>query len=195
MKKNSLLLAAAFLLLVLMSVGCYTVLKHPQVEPAHDAQAQVLEEEEFGFEAPPNRVTFGTDCQSCHNSSVGAYHAMTVPAPVAEPSPRWSYYYDTPWWFPYYASPGGGSNTGSEAEKKRPFDRRRNSVPEEPSASAGNAAAPAPAHSAGSLAKPATGNSDSSSTTETKRDDTNKRSERRSSDTEKKETSRRDRKP
>lgn len=196
MKKN-LYLAAALSLFALMSWGCYTVLKHPQVEVARETsahEASAREEEEFGFEARPNRVTFGDDCQSCHSREVAAYHAMAVPAPVAEPTPRWAYYYDTPWWFPYYANASGrGGNDDAEDQKKRPFDRRQNSAPAESSSSSGSAAAPAP--SGGSVAKPA-GESASSSAA-AKSDDADKRSERRSNEStsEKKESSRRERKP
>jgi hypothetical protein len=193
MKRNSQWAAAVLLLLVSLSLGCYTMLKHPHVEAAREAQQ---EEEEFGFEARPNRVSFGDDCRSCHNDRVATYHAIAVPAPVAEPTPRWSYYYDTPWWFPYYASGNNAGNADQTEPKKRPFDRRQNSVPSESSASGGSAAAPMPAPSAGSVAKPA-GDNNASSSTETKRDDGNKRAERRSNENtdDKKESSRRDRKP
>lgn len=194
MNKKLYLTAAATLFFVITSMGCYTVLKHPQVELAREAEAH--EEEEFGFEAHPNRVTFGDDCQSCHNAEVGAYHAIAVPAPVATPSPRWEYYYETPWWFPYYASSGQGSGSESAEQKKRSFDRRRNSVPEETSGSSvGSAVAPVPVPSAGAVAKPAGDNTPAASTGAKTEDDSNKRTERRSSETEKKEAPRRDRKP
>ncbi len=197
--KRMMQLAAALLLVMSLSLGCYTVLKHPQVELAREEQAQEMlpdQEEEFGFEARPNRVTFGDDCQSCHSREVAAYHAIAVPTPVSEPTPRWSYYYETPWWFPYYASGGNGGNTDQTEQKKRPFDRRQNSAPTESSAGGSSGAAPLPAASAGSVAKPA-GENNSSSTGAKRDEDTDKRSERRSNEntSEKTEASRRDRKP
>lgn len=191
MKKSSLWVAAPLSLSLLTGVGCYTMLKHPQVEPAREAVAQAQAEEEFGFETRANRVSFGDNCRSCHDSNVATYHAIAVPYPVAEPSPRWSYYYETPWWFPYYASSGSSGNAESEEQKKRSFDRRRTSSSDESSYS-GSAATPVPAPSSGSLAKPASeGNASSGASSQ----DANKRSDRRSSDGEKTESSRRERKP
>jgi hypothetical protein len=154
------------------SAGCYTMLKHPRLQT--EDRAASTENHYYDGEA----VTFADDCASCHSTgSLRAYH-RAVPPPRRYVSPTWDYYYDYPWWIPYYASGSGNAaaNASEDEQKKRPFDRRRQSRPEEPapssSASTPASTTPAPA----TVAKPA--DSGAPANTPTKSADTNKREER-----------------
>jgi len=173
-----------FLFLITSLWGCYTVLKHPRI-PVRDTEQQ---ENAIDWE----RVSFGNDCHACHNSNAGMYHAMAVPAPRAVPSTQWRYYYETPWWFNYYAAPDadGAAQTSAE-QSKRPFDRRQAGSAPEPNPGIAAPAAPTPA--TGSIAKPATSGSDSApASNSTTENDGQKREGKRAVDSS--ESSRRTRK-
>ncbi len=155
------------------SVGCYTMMKHPRLQ----TEDRVSSDENNDAEA----VTFADDCASCHSAgSLRAYH-RTVPPPRRLVSPTWDYYYEYPWWIPYYSSgsPNSNANTPENEQKKRPFDRRHQSQPQEPTpsqASTPASSAPAPA----TVAKPADTGAPASPSPKT--EDTNKREEKRSGD-------------
>jgi len=152
-------------LLLLASVGCYTVIKHPRLA----AEGQAASEDYT------TSVTFGDDCRSCHAAGRSGYHAIAVPPPRLEPSWRWTYYYNTPWWQSYYAP----AAAADEAEaSKRPFDRRRQTTSEEQApAGFAPAAQPLPPATAGAVARPST--RDSSTTAPAPKEDSGKRRARR----------------
>jgi hypothetical protein len=175
------LIAAAALIAVACSVGCYTLLKHPRLHTEEEAVSP--------YEI--DHVTFAENCGSCHDAATLTYHHRAVPLPGEFVSPRWDYYFEYPWWLPYYASP----NTPSEEEeqKQRPFDRRHLRPPDETnpaqlSAEPPSSTPPPPA----AIAKPAdSGNTPPADTP--KDQDANKRDERRSGESQSKD--RRTRKP
>lgn len=156
-------------LLLVPGVGCYTVIKHPRLAAAGEVASA-------DYTVP---VTFGDDCRSCHAASTSGYHAIAVPPPRPEPSWRWAYYYDTPWWQSYYAPAADGS--ADEAKpSQRPFDRRHQSTQEEQAATGfAPAAQPLPPATIGAMARPAT--TDSSTTTPAPKPDSGKRRARRGS--------------
>lgn len=155
------------------SVGCYTMLKHPRLQT--EDRASSADNYYYDDEA----VTFADDCASCHSTgNLRAYH-RAVPPPRRYVSPTWDYYYDYPWWIPYYSS--GNTSTGATAsedeQKKRPFDRRRQSRPEEPAPSSSASTTPASSTPApATVAKPA--DSGAPANPPAKSADTNKREER-----------------
>lgn len=136
------------LCLLMMTWGCYTVLKHPRV-PVADTGAQ---EDAVDWE----RVSFSNECGACHETATGSFHAIAIPPPRPAPSPQWLYYYDTPWWFQYYSVPAGagGSMDSSDEQQKRGFDRRQ--LGQGVESTANNLPPAAPIPPAGSVAKPST---------------------------------------
>jgi len=153
--------------LIASSIGCYTLLKHPRVQiddrtaPARDGEA----------------VGFADDCSACHNlAGLSTYHPA-VPPPRRFISPAWGYYYDNPWWIPYYTPivPGGADGATTEEQKKRPFDRRHLSRQDETSPS--TASTPEPSANPGTIAKPA---DSGDKQVKPQQQDTNKREEKRS---------------
>jgi len=176
---RNLFIALAAVSFIGTSVGCYTMMKHPRVQ-TDDRAASAHESEMVGFT---------DDCSGCHSPGSLRVHHAAVPPPRHVVSPTWSYYYDNPWWTPYYTPvvPGGEGATAAE-QKKRPFDKRHLSRPDEANSPAVNS--PEPASNPGTLAKPTdSGNSPPAAKTE----DTNKREEKRSGETQSGE--RRTRKP
>ena len=118
--------------------GCYTLLKHPRFA-TEDLDSETANS------AP---VTYADDCASCHES--GSYlDAHGYGPPPSSAYDRWYYYYEYPWWIPYYAPrPGDGDNAAGE-QQQRPFGRRHRSADHEgqPSQTAvtGSGAAQSPA--------------------------------------------------
>jgi hypothetical protein len=179
MKSNQgLWIALAALLAVGSSIGCYTLLKHPRVQT----------EDEVASPYEPERVSFADNCTSCHNAASLAYHQRAVPLPAQFVSPRWDYYYDYPWWIPYYAA---GDATSEEEQKQRPFDRRHMRQPDESNPTQASSPQPAPNPST-VVAKPGdSGNTPPAD--QPKSQDSGKRDEKRSGDG--KSSDRRTRKP
>jgi hypothetical protein len=167
-----LLFAFAALTLIGSSLGCYTLLKHPRVQIDDRAPAYYDDD---------GRIGFADDCASCHSLGSLQAHHPAVPPPRRVVSPTWDYYYDYPWWIPYYGN-ANNSNPDNEGEqKKRPFDRRHLSTPEE-SAAPSSASAPAPSQApAPAIAKPANAN-EGNSAASPKNEDNTKREEKRSGD-------------
>lgn len=160
----------AICLLMLTSVGCYTVIKHPRVQ-----SERVAESEDFA-----TKVAFGDDCQSCHNANVSAFHSIAVPPPRTAPSWRWEYYYDTPWWVSYYAPASGGKQADAEEQKKRGFDRRHTAQPVESTPSAYTPAEQPPSTPApGAVARPSV--KDSATADPPQKEDDGKRRAKRGS--------------
>jgi hypothetical protein len=156
------------------SVGCYTMLKHPRLKI--DDKTSYAGEYEHGYDDEP--IGFADDCASCHSPGSLQVHHPAVPPPRRLVSPTWDYYYDYPWWIPYYASGSSNANSPEEEQKKRPFDRRHQSRPEEPAAASSSASTPSsptPAPTA-TIAKPA--DSGAPASTPQKTENTNKREER-----------------
>lgn len=179
---RGLFIAIAAVSFIGSSIGCYTMLKHPRVQTDDSAVSAHDDDMMIGF---------ADDCASCHSASSLRTHHPAIPPPRHVVSPTWDYYYDNPWWMPYYtpAVPGSGAPTADEEQKKRPFDRRHLSQPEDTNTPA--ASAPAPTPSAGTVAKPA--DSGASQPAAPQPQDTNKREEKRSGDSQSGE--RRTRKP
>ncbi len=154
-------------LLFLASAGCYTVIKHPRLAAEGEAASA-------DYSVP---VTFGDDCRSCHAAGTSGYHAIAVPPPRPQPSWRWEYYYDTPWWQSYYAPAAAGSAAEAE-QSKRPFDRRHQTTREEQApAGFAPAAQPLPPATVGAVARPSA--SDSSTTAPAPKEDSGKRRAKR----------------
>jgi hypothetical protein len=180
---RQLLFAIAALSLIGSSLGCYTLLKHPRVQ-IDDRPPAYYEEDE--------RVSFADDCASCHSPGSLQSHHPAVPPPRRTVSPTWDYYYAYPWWIPYYASGNNPEEAAEKEQKKRPFDRRHLSTPDE-NVAPSQASTPAPSTApTPAIAKPANAN-EGNSTTPPKSEDTNKREEKRSG--EDKSDERRTRKP
>lgn len=157
-------------LLMLTSLGCYTVIKHPRVHAERGAES-----DDFS-----SKVAFGDDCQSCHNAGVNAFHSIAVPPPRPAPSWRWEYYYDTPWWASYYAPAAGGGQASETETQKRAFDRRRTAQPEEPTPPAFAPTEQPPALPAtGAIARPNA--NDSAATEPAQKEDSGKRRAKRGS--------------
>jgi len=179
---RNLLLAFAAFALIGTSLGCYTMLKHPRVQTddRSSTSSGAHESEMIGF---------ADDCSGCHSlGSLRAHHAA-VPPPRRIVSPTWADYYDTPWWTPYYTPVvRGGANAAAEEQKKRPFDKRQISRPDEPNPP--SVSTPEPASNPGTVAKP-TGSGNSRPASQPP--DANKREEKRSDDSQSSE--RRKRKP
>lgn len=153
--------------------GCYTMLKHPRINI--DDKAAYADEQYYGDEA----VSFADDCASCHSPGSLQVHHPAVPPPRRYVSPTWDYYYDYPWWIPYYTSghTNGNAGTTEEEQKKRPFDRRRQTRPEEPANTPSSTSTPSPSTPApATVAKPADSGAPASAPPKT--ENTNKREER-----------------
>lgn len=158
-------------LLLLTSLGCYTVIKHPRVHAERGAES-----DDFA-----SKVAFGDDCQSCHNAGVNAFHSIAVPPPRPAPSWRWEYYYDTPWWASYYAPAAGGGQASESETQKRAFDRRRTAQPEESTPPALTPSEQPPALPAtGAISRP-NANDDSGTAEPTQKEDSGKRRAKRGS--------------
>ncbi|MDZ7292294.1 MAG: hypothetical protein ONB44_21165 [candidate division KSB1 bacterium] len=155
------MLAAIF---ILSSLGCYTLLKHPRVQSGDRLPSSYAED----------RISFAENCASCHSvTSLSTYH-RAIPPPRRYVSPTWDYYYDYPWWIPYYA-PGNADTNVEAAQRKRPFDRRHLSTPDETAPA--QTATPAPAPGPTTIAKPADAGTPPNTP---QREDTSKRDEKRS---------------
>jgi len=157
------------------SIGCYTLLKHPRVQT--DERSSLAHDE---------TINFSDNCSGCHSLGSLRAHHPAVPLPRRIVSPVWDYYYDDPWWRPYYTPVAGDSPT--EEQKKRPFDRRHLSGQDENNSPAANA--PEPASNPGTITKPADSGNGSA---KPQPQDTDKREEKRSGDN--KSSDRRTRKP
>ncbi|MCI0690651.1 hypothetical protein L0337_01445 [candidate division KSB1 bacterium] len=181
---RGLLIALAAACALGTSVGCYTMLKHPHLKI--DDKASYAGEYEYGYDN--EAISFADDCASCHSPGSLQVHHPAVPPPRRFVSPAWDYYYDYPWWMTYY-TPG---NSTEEEQKKRPFDRRHQSRPEESVAAPSSASTPAsPTPAPATVAKPADPGAPPNPPAKT--ENTNKREER---DSEKKQSGeRRTRKP
>lgn len=180
--KSRLWFALAAVLAIGSSVGCYTLLKHPRLQTEANSTTSSHAE----------RVTFAESCVGCHDTATLSYYHRAVPLPGEFVSPRWDYYYDYPWWIPYYAGATPDPQTDAEGEQKqRPFDRRQLRQPEEPAPVQASSSSQTPASPA-AVAKPAeTGNATSAEPP--RNQDTGKRDERRDGDS--KSSGRRERKP
>jgi hypothetical protein len=155
------------------SVGCYTMLKHPRINL--DDKSSHAGENYYNDEA----ISFADDCASCHSPGSLQVHHPAVPPPRRFVSPTWDYYYDYPWWIPYYTAgnTNGNAATPEEEQKKRPFDRRHQSRPEEPATAPSSASTPSPSTPApATVAKPADPGAPAS--TPQKTENTTKREER-----------------
>lgn len=167
------------------SAGCYTMLKHPRLKI--DDKASYTGENEYGYDN--EAISFADDCASCHSpGSLQIYHPA-VPPPRRFVSPIWDDYYDNPWWITYYSP---ANSPAEEEQKKRPFDRRHQSRPEESAAAPSSPSTPSsPTPAPVSVAKPT--DSGAPANTPAKTENKNKREER---DSGKKESGeRRTRKP
>ena len=179
------LFAFAALSLLGSSLGCYTLLKHPRVQVDDRASAYYGDNE---------RVGFADDCASCHSAGSLQTHHSAVPPPRRVVSSTWDYYYDNPWWIPYYAPANNTDGTEANEQKKRPFDRRHLSAPEENVTPSSSASTPAPSTApTPAIAKSANAN-EGNATASPKNEDANKREEKRSGDDDK-SSERRTRKP
>jgi hypothetical protein len=98
-------------ILILLS-GCYTVIKHPNVNFA-DSSGEIY----------TSHISYKSNCVECHSSSAMIYFYNLVPAHVSSP---WSYY-NTPWWLWWSGSPVDTVQVGSEAspERSREFGSHR----------------------------------------------------------------------
>jgi hypothetical protein len=76
-------------LIFVLSTGCYTVIKHPGVVDAENA--------EFSHE-----IYFSDDCSSCHQENVDNFVYQKNYSPhlnYIQNNDRWHHYYQTPWWY------------------------------------------------------------------------------------------------
>jgi hypothetical protein len=171
---RDLLIALAAACALGTSIGCYTMLKHPRIKI--DDKASRADEYYYDDES----ISFANDCASCHSPGSLQVHHPAVPPPRRLVSPTWDYYYDNPWWIQYYTSGNSNADAGTteEEQKKRPFDRRHQSRPEEPAATPSSAATTpsAPTPVPATVAKPA--DSGAPASTPPKTENTNKREER-----------------
>jgi hypothetical protein len=154
------------------SVGCYTMLKHPRLKI--DDRTSHAEEYYYDDEA----ISFADDCASCHSPGSLRAHHRAVPPPRRLVSPTWDYYYEYPWWIPSYNAGNTDADAPEGEQKKRPFDRRRQSRPEEPAAPSTTSvpASPSPAPVPATVAKPA--DTGAQPSTPPKTENTNKREEK-----------------
>lgn len=171
---RNLFFAVAAFAFIGSSLGCYTLLKHPRIE-VDDRVAAANEDA---------AIRFDDDCSGCHTYGSLRAHHPPVPPPRHMVSPQWDYYYDNPWWNPYYtpAAPvySPSTPTAGEEQKKRPFDRRHQSSQDETSPA--TVSTPEPAPNSGVVAKPVeSGNSQPASKPQPQ-PDTNKRDEKRAGD-------------
>lgn len=165
------------LFVVAICGGCYTVIKHPR--PARD-----------DGQAAADKVTFGSECQSCHTGGAWTHTGIAVPPPRPALSSNWYYYYETPWWYDYYASK---EEAEQAAQSQRPFDRRKMTQPSDGQAASAPAALPAP--TSGALARPTTTNDGSDSQDAPAAADDGKRSGKRDTNANADSSKRRTRKP
>jgi hypothetical protein len=177
---RGLFIALAAISFIGSSVGCYTLLKHPRVQ-IDDQTGSAHEDDAM--------IGFADDCSACHSAGSLQTHHPAIPPPRRIVSPEWDYYYDYPWWIPYYTPVVPGGNPATEEEqKKRPFDRRH--LSQQDDANTPSTSAPVPTSNPGTVAKPVdSGNSQPAPQPQ----DTNKREEKRSGDSQSGE--RRTRKP
>jgi len=170
---RGLFLSLAAISFIGTSIGCYTLLKHPRLQTGDRVASEFSE---FNDEA----IGFADDCSACHSAGSLRTHHPAVPPPRRIVSPAWDYYYDYPWWIPYYtpAVPGGSNPTAEEKQKKRPFDRRHLSRQDETSPP--SVSTPEPAANPGTIAKPA--DSGNSKPNDKPQQDDGKREEKRSGD-------------
>lgn len=171
------------LLAIGSGAGCYTLLKHPRLQT----------EDKLTFSHQDERVSFADDCASCHNASTMVSHWMAVPSPGQFVSPRWNYYYDYPWWIPYYSTDDSISGSEEMQHKQRSFDRRHISKTEEPNPPQISTPQPTPASATPTLARPVNSGENPTPDHSTSRE-TSKGEEKRSGE-ESKKNERRTRKP
>ena len=166
------------LFVVAICGGCYTVIKHPR--PIRD-----------DGQAVADKVTFGSECQSCHTGSAWTHTGIAVPPPRPALSSNWYYYYETPWWYGYYASK---EEAEQAAQSQRSFDRRKMAQPAgDQSVSAPPPALPVP--SGGALARPTTTNDGTDSQAPPAAEDDGKHSGKRDTNANADSNKRRTRKP
>ena len=99
-----------------VSVGCYTVLKHPDVRSNSSTVSKHQTRD----------VSFNDDCQPCHSGSASWSHQAIATRPQSPAASAGWYYYDTPWWYQYYSF---GTGASQSENTDRSFDSRRNSRP------------------------------------------------------------------
>ncbi len=109
-----------FIILILSS-GCYTVLKHPKIvsdESSQDYRQQVY---------------YTDDCSSCHNkrsSALRNWFASEYPQPdYINNQSRWNFYYHSPWWHRDIFSKSRLINKKTESNNPLPTTSSRNRFP------------------------------------------------------------------
>lgn len=101
------------ILVVLVLSGCYTVIKHPEVNYI-DSSGEVY----------TSHISYRSDCARCHSVSELNYFYDLVPAHTASP---WAYY-NSPWWFWWsgnYVDTARAQNMEMPSERQREFGSHR----------------------------------------------------------------------
>lgn len=148
------------ILLLFVTMQCYTTFKHPKIYSDSDSTGVYLSDE----------VTFIDDCSACHeqNNFLIDSHLQVYDYPIYEENYSWQYYYAIPWWvdeYYYEARTQNEQNASLPAPPRRDFDRRK--IPPSPATSLSGV-------SGGSLSKPSSEKSTaptSSQPTPTKRNE------------------------
>lgn len=97
---------------LLFLIGCYTVLKHPEISYTDSAGETYV-----------SYVSYRSDCFKCHSNAEIAYYNL-IPAHRSSP---WAYY-NTPWWLWWsenYNDTVKSQTTNSINENTREFGSRR----------------------------------------------------------------------
>ncbi|MEN3038920.1 MAG: hypothetical protein ABDI07_07195 [Candidatus Kryptonium sp.] len=97
---------------LLFLIGCYTVLKHPEISYTDSAGETYV-----------SYVSYRSDCFKCHSIAEVDYYNL-IPAHSSSP---WVYY-NTPWWFwrsENYNDTVKSQSTNSTNENPREFGSRR----------------------------------------------------------------------
>jgi hypothetical protein len=106
-------------LIFALSTGCYTVIKHPEVVDAENA--------EFSHE-----IYFSDDCGSCHQEKINNFALDNNYSPrlnYIQNNDRWHYYYQSPWWYRDIFLPLPRTNNSSPENNYLPTTSSRKRFP------------------------------------------------------------------
>jgi hypothetical protein len=133
--RNVIIALVALVAASIVSLGCYTIIKHPQIQ---STQTSVDTE---GY----THTSGDRDCMRCHQDfgqyPYGYYYSDYYPSYYWD-YPRWGSYYAYPWWWDHFWYSGGSQQAGDTNSDQRPDRRRQGLAP--PYTQGGNLNMPTP---------------------------------------------------
>jgi hypothetical protein len=133
--RNVAIALVAFVAASIISLGCYTIIKHPQIQSTQTA----VDTDQY------THTSNDRDCMRCHQDfgqyPYGYYYSDYYPSYYWD-YPRWGSYYAYPWWWDHFWYNGGSQQAGNTNADNRPDRRRQGLAP--PYSQGGNLNFPAP---------------------------------------------------